>query len=151
MTDLEGRLAQPEGDPARKKRTRPDLLNQHADGGGPVEHGHHQGLQALADRHQAAARRVADHASSSKAPYHNLALFFDRVGKFTRIVNISGPRRQRPRSAQTARATINATCVATTFVLLDKPGPAKPGAKPSAGREGSLVMRASLAFVVVVA
>ena len=27
--------------------------------------------------------------------YHNLAIFFDRVGKFTRIVNISAPRRQR--------------------------------------------------------
>jgi hypothetical protein len=30
-------------------------------------------------------------------------------------------------------STITATCVATTFVLLDKPVPAKPGAAP-AGR-----------------
>ena len=59
--------------------------------------------------------------------YHNLAIFFDRVGKFTRIVNISGldvKGRDRPE----ANNTITATCIATTFVLLDKPTPAKPGA-----------------------
>jgi type IV pilus assembly protein PilO len=63
--------------------------------------------------------------------YHNLALFFDRVGKFTRIVNISG---------LTVRAldkpgtgfTITAGCVATTFVLLDKPSaPAAAVAGPA--------------------
>jgi type IV pilus assembly protein PilO len=60
--------------------------------------------------------------------YHNLALFFDRIGKFTRIVNITGldiKARDRP----DARVTIVATCVATTYVLLDKPTPPKPGAK----------------------
>jgi type IV pilus assembly protein PilO len=61
--------------------------------------------------------------------YHNLATFFDRVGKFTRIVNISGldvKGRDKPGSS----STISATCVATTFVLLEKPAPAvaKPGA-----------------------
>ena len=62
--------------------------------------------------------------------YHNLAIFFDRVGKFTRIVNISGldvKGIDRPGATN----TITATCVATTFVLLDKPTPAKPGAKPA--------------------
>ncbi len=52
--------------------------------------------------------------------YHNLATFFDRVGKFTRIVNITGVQvkgRDRPEP----NATIEATCVATTFVLLEKP------------------------------
>ncbi len=52
--------------------------------------------------------------------YHNLALFFDRVGKFTRIVNISGldvKGKERPE----ANSTITATCTATTFVLLEKP------------------------------
>ncbi len=61
--------------------------------------------------------------------YHNLAIFFDRVGKFTRIVNISGldvKGKDKPES----NSTISATCVATTFVLLDKPNAAKPGAKP---------------------
>jgi type IV pilus assembly protein PilO len=62
--------------------------------------------------------------------YHNLAIFFDRVGKFTRIVNISGLD-VRARGTADANATINATCVATTFVLLEKPAP-KPGAKPVA-------------------
>ena len=60
--------------------------------------------------------------------YHNLAIFFDRVGKFTRIVNISGldvKGRDKPDSG----ATITATCVATTFVLLDKPSPPKPAPK----------------------
>jgi Tfp pilus assembly protein PilO len=50
--------------------------------------------------------------------YHNLATFFDRVGKFTRIVNISGlviAGESRP----APNATISAKCVATTYVLLD--------------------------------
>jgi len=62
--------------------------------------------------------------------YHNLAIFFDRVGKFTRIVNISGLD-VKGRDRSEANNTITATCVATTFVLLDKPGaaPAKPGGR----------------------
>lgn len=63
--------------------------------------------------------------------FHNLAIFFDRVGKFTRIVNIAsvditGKTQPEPNS------TISVRCVATTFVLLDKPAPPKPGAgKPN--------------------
>jgi type IV pilus assembly protein PilO len=73
--------------------------------------------------------------------YHNLAIFLDRVGKFTRIVNISGltiEGRDKPGSSD----TVTAKCTATTFVLLDPaaaaaPDPkakakAKPGAKPAA-------------------
>jgi type IV pilus assembly protein PilO len=62
--------------------------------------------------------------------YHNLAIFFDRVGKFTRIVNISGLE-VKGKDKPDANSTITASCVATTFVLLDKPGaaPGKPGAK----------------------
>ena len=52
--------------------------------------------------------------------YHNLALFFDRVGKFTRIINITGVD-IRGRERPSANLTITATCIATTFVLLDKP------------------------------
>ena len=62
--------------------------------------------------------------------YHNLAIFFDRVGKFTRIVNISDlvvHGKDKP----SMNSTITATCTATTFVLLDKPAPAKPGAQPA--------------------
>ena len=54
--------------------------------------------------------------------YHNLATFFDRVAKFTRIINITGvdiKGRERP----APNLTITATCTATTFVLLDKPVP----------------------------
>ena len=68
--------------------------------------------------------------------YHNLAMFSDRVSKFTRIVNISdldikGKDRPDPNS------TVTASCVATTFVLIDKPA-AKPatGAKPGAPAPG---------------
>jgi type IV pilus assembly protein PilO len=57
--------------------------------------------------------------------YHNLAMFFDRVGKFTRIVNITGVD-IKGKARPDPNATITATCVATTFVLLDKPTPAKP-------------------------
>ena len=63
--------------------------------------------------------------------YHNLALFFDRVGKFTRIVNINGldvKGKEKPEP----NATLSATCVATTFVLLDKPNAAKPGGRGAA-------------------
>jgi type IV pilus assembly protein PilO len=62
--------------------------------------------------------------------YHNLAIFFDRVGKFTRIVNISGLA-VKGKDKATPTSTITASCVATTFVLLDKPSAIKPGAKPA--------------------
>jgi type IV pilus assembly protein PilO len=70
--------------------------------------------------------------------YHNLAIFFDRVGKFTRIVNISGldvKGSNKPDSS----TTISATCVATTFVLLEKPAPAaaKPGAPAAPPAKGN--------------
>jgi type IV pilus assembly protein PilO len=66
--------------------------------------------------------------------YHNLATFFDRVSKFTRIVNISGVDiKAAPK--QTRNTTITAVCTATTFVLLDKPK-AKPGAKRPARPAG---------------
>lgn len=63
--------------------------------------------------------------------YHNLAIFFDRIGKFTRIVNITGldVRGKEPPEVNT---TIIAQCIATTFVLLEKPVAPKPGATPAA-------------------
>jgi len=60
--------------------------------------------------------------------YHNLAIFFDRIGKFTRIVNVSNVD-VRGKEKPDQSGTITATCVATTFVLLDKPAPAKPEKK----------------------
>jgi type IV pilus assembly protein PilO len=67
--------------------------------------------------------------------YHNLAIFFDRVGKFTRIVNISGLD-VKGKDKPDTNMTISATCVATTFVLLEKQ-PAKPGAKPATPAKGA--------------
>jgi type IV pilus assembly protein PilO len=63
--------------------------------------------------------------------YHNLASFFDRVSKFTRIVNISAVDvKGRAGDKPDPNVTIGASCVATTFVLLDKQATAKPAAKP---------------------
>lgn len=66
--------------------------------------------------------------------YHNLALFLDRVGKFTRIVNVTGLD-VKGKDKPEPNSTITATCTATTFVLLDKPAAPKPGAQaaPAAG------------------
>ena len=52
--------------------------------------------------------------------YHNLAIFFDRVGKFTRIVNINGLD-VKGKDKPDPGSTLTATCVATTFVLLERP------------------------------
>lgn len=63
--------------------------------------------------------------------YHNLATFFDRVGRFTRIVNISAVD-IKAKPVPEPNATISASCVATTFVLMDKAAAPKAGAKPGA-------------------
>jgi type IV pilus assembly protein PilO len=62
--------------------------------------------------------------------FHNLAMFFDRVSKFTRIVNISALE-VRGKDKADPNSTITASCVATTFVLLDKPANAKGAGKPA--------------------
>lgn len=61
--------------------------------------------------------------------YHNLGLFLDRVSKFPRIINV-GAIQIRGKQQPTPNATIEITCTATTFVLLDNPAPppAKKGA-----------------------
>jgi type IV pilus assembly protein PilO len=52
--------------------------------------------------------------------YHNLAAFFDRLGKFTRIVNVSALEVKNKDNKANPSVTISAKCVATTYVLLDK-------------------------------
>jgi type IV pilus assembly protein PilO len=59
--------------------------------------------------------------------YHNLGMFFDRVSKFSRIININNIT-IRGNDKGDANSTITAQCVATTFVLLEQKPPA-PGAK----------------------
>jgi type IV pilus assembly protein PilO len=68
--------------------------------------------------------------------YHNLGLFLDRVSKFPRIINVGGLEiKGKPQPAP--NATIEVTCTATTFVLLDAPAPppAKKGAAAPAKTE----------------
>jgi Tfp pilus assembly protein PilO len=55
-------------------------------------------------------------------------MFFDRVSKFSRIINVSNIA-IRAKEKPLPNSTISVTCVATTFVLLDTAKPAAPGAK----------------------
>ncbi len=62
--------------------------------------------------------------------YHNLGLFFDRISRFSRIINIGNivvKAKDRPEQ----NATVSVACVATTFVLLDKGTAAPPAATPA--------------------
>ena len=52
--------------------------------------------------------------------FHNLGMFFDRISKFSRIINISGVV-IRAKEPPELNLTISVECVATTFVLLDPP------------------------------
>jgi type IV pilus assembly protein PilO len=61
--------------------------------------------------------------------YHNLGFFFDRVRRLSRLVNI-GTVKVTSRSDQTISNTISAGCVATTFVYVEAPPGAGPGARP---------------------
>jgi len=70
--------------------------------------------------------------------YHDLGNFLERVSKFPRIINV-GNIKIKARDQQTAAATVDAECTATTFVLLDpktappaKSGPGGRGAAPPA-------------------
>jgi type IV pilus assembly protein PilO len=66
------------------------------------------------------------HKLIAEGTYHDLGEFFDRVGKFHRIINISEVT-IKPRQDQQANATIVAEMIATTFVLQE--GKALSGAK----------------------
>jgi type IV pilus assembly protein PilO len=62
--------------------------------------------------------------------YHNLAIFFDRVSKFSRIINVSNITiRAKDKAQSNSNSTITVDCIATTFVLLENPKAAAPGAK----------------------
>jgi type IV pilus assembly protein PilO len=63
--------------------------------------------------------------------YHNLALFFDRVAKFQRIINV-GDISIAAKPRQDANSTITATLTATTFVLQEGGGRGGRGAPPPA-------------------
>ena len=60
--------------------------------------------------------------------YHNLAMFFDRVSKFSRIINVSNIA-IRAKEKPELTSTISVDCTATTFVLLEAAKGAAPPAK----------------------
>jgi len=68
---------------------------------------------------------------AAEGTYHNLGLFFDRVSKFQRIINLSDIA-IRASSQPQANATITAECTATTFVLQEAQAKPAKGAKPPA-------------------
>jgi type IV pilus assembly protein PilO len=52
--------------------------------------------------------------------YHNLGMFFDRISRLPRLVNV-GNLNITPLGSQTMSRTIAANCVATTFVYIEAP------------------------------
>ena len=82
--------------------------------------------QAIATRQMHAEWPIA---LELEGTYHNLGVFLDRISKFPRIINV-GALDIRGKTQQTPNATIDVTCTATTFVLLDNPSaaPTKKGA-----------------------
>lgn len=58
----------------------------------------------------------------AEGTYHNLGVFFDRISKFPRIINV-GEITIKPRQLQDANASIEAECVATTFILQESKAP----------------------------
>lgn len=59
--------------------------------------------------------------------YHNLGMFLDRISKFPRIINVSQIKIKAVEKPSAAM-TIDAECIATTFVLLERAAAAAPGA-----------------------
>jgi type IV pilus assembly protein PilO len=64
--------------------------------------------------------------------YHNLGLFFDRVSRLSRLVNV-GSVRIRNQGSPRPSNTISVSCVATTFVYVE-PSPAPAAAAGAAKR-----------------
>src|SRR6476620_3754782 len=59
----------------------------------------------------------------AEGTYHDLGFFFDRISKFPRIINV-GEISIKAKPNPAANATIEAECVATTFVLQENKAPA---------------------------
>jgi len=108
-------------------------------------------IQGLATQSNLSIQRFTPQASVQQAlyaeipyklqaegTYHNLGLFFDRVSKFPRIINV-GEITIKAKTPPEPNATIMAECVATTFVLQEaaagsKKGPRVVPKQPSAGK-----------------
>ena len=62
----------------------------------------------------------------AEGTYHNLGLFFDRISKFPRIINV-GDITIKAKQGQDPAESIDAEYTATTFVLQESKGPATGG------------------------
>ncbi len=56
---------------------------------------------------------------SLQGSYHNLALFYDRISRFDRIINVTGLNMQALKERSAPSHTVSANFMATTFVFLD--------------------------------
>jgi type IV pilus assembly protein PilO len=64
--------------------------------------------------------------------YHNLGLFYDRISRFSRIINI-GNMAIKAKDKPDQNTTIGVACQATTFVLVEPPKNGEPAAKDAKG------------------
>ena len=67
--------------------------------------------------------------------YHNLGLFYDRISRFSRIINV-GNTAIKAKDRPDQNTSISVACVATTFVLLDPAKTEAPKAKKAPSRGG---------------
>lgn len=63
--------------------------------------------------------------------YHNLAIFFDKIGKFSRIFNINGLVISAVTNPKIDTLTITSQCTASTFIYVES-GPPVPAPRPTA-------------------
>ena len=61
--------------------------------------------------------------------YHNVAMFFDRVSRMTRIVNMLNVRMTGARVVKGGVVDTNISCTAMTFAAVEKKPDAAPAAK----------------------
>ncbi len=81
-------------------------------------------------------------AMNIRGDYHNLAIFFDKVARLSRIVNINNITINRSKDVKDPK-DLSTACTAVTYKFVEpppsappKPGPAaKPGVKPNAGKD----------------
>lgn len=63
--------------------------------------------------------------------YHNLAMFFDKIGKFSRIFNINNLVINSVQTPKLELLTITSSCVASTFIYAEAPAAAPQAAAPA--------------------
>ena len=67
-------------------------------------------------------------AMELKGNYHQIATFFDQVGKLARIVNIENLE-MKDAKKESAVMNLKAECLATTYRFIERPSPSAPGSK----------------------